>query len=282
MRVAAESLARMRDHVANGLRKLAPAFPGQSVAAFRVVVHRDAESLSPALRLRLHPHTAGLAVLGANEMHVLLDEAQTRPPHDLRTVVVHELAHVLLDQWAGPAGPYVSRWFHEGLAQHLAGASYAMVAEEEIVWHLKTRTLPMFSDLHAGFPARPDLQNLAYAQSLSFVDFLVRRMGLRDVIDAARECGPDAPYPRAFTRHTGESLLDLQIAWEDDVMGSGAMLRFVLQNWFSYVMILAVPLLVIAAMRRMNRNHRIRQQLEMEEAALADDDGDDTDPERPR
>lgn len=271
--VSATAVAHVEELAQRGLARLAPIFAGGPLRPIRIVVHADASSLSPALREDLHAGTAGLALLGADEIHVLLDESVREPPNDLRTVVVHELVHTMLDQYVGEAGPFVPRWVHEGLAQTLSGGPYLGVQEENLLFAVGTRTAFRFSELEHGFPRRDDLLRLAYAQSYSFVAFLVDRLGAAKLVEAARRCRSDHAFHLGLYEVTDDTQARLQEDWENYLLyGSGALARLLLRNCFSFVIILAVPLLAIAVLQRVRRN-RWRKELMAEEeltrAALA-------------
>lgn len=261
-RVSAAATASVRELARAGLQKLAPTFPGVPVRGLRVVVHSDQGSLLPAMREHLHAGTAGFALLGQDEVHILLDEALREPPNDLRTVVVHELVHVLLDQFAAAGAPFVPRWVHEGLAQRLSGGAYLGMQEEGLLFAITARTAPRFSDLEREFPQRDDLLRLAYTQSLSFIGFLVDKLGIRTLLEAARESRADRPFALALVDATDQSLARLQDEWENYVLfRSGAAARFLLRNCFSLVIILAVPLLFLAVAKRVRRNRQRKAEL---------------------
>jgi hypothetical protein len=261
-RVADTAVRAVHELAQTALSKLARTFPGTPLRPIRVIVHRDQESLSPAQRAHLHPGTAGFALLGRDETHILLDEAVRQPPNDLRTVVTHELAHVLLDQSAGAAGPWLPRWLHEGLAQTLSGGPYLGVQEESLLFAVASRTAPRFTQLEREFPERDDLLRLAYAQSWSFVAFLTDKFGTHTIIEAAQQSSAGKSFGKALLDATDLSLARLQEEWEDHVLfGSGAAARYLLRNCFAFVIILAVPLLVIAAVKRVRSNRLRKEQL---------------------
>lgn len=281
---AEPAIGPVRTMAEAALKKLLPQFQGARRRPIRVMIHASLAALPAELRHELHPGTAGFARLGRDEMHVILEEAGIRPPHDLRTVVSHELVHVLLDQHAGRSAPFVPRWLHEGLAQHLSGAGYVSLSEDDLVFAVRSRTFPQFSSLEDDFPAAEDMRRLAYAQSFSFVSYVVEQTGLAPLIEAATACSADESYRSVFADITGVPLAELQQQWEIFVLDrSGAAVRFVLRNCFSYLMILAVPILALAAARRLDRERRRRMAMAASDtdqddlAAAADDDDDDVD-----
>jgi hypothetical protein len=264
--VSAVRLAAVERLVPQALDKVGHAFPGMPVRPFRVVVHAEVGSLPPPLREHLHPGTPGFALLGRDELHVILDEVQRRPPNDLGTVLAHEVVHVLLDQYAGHFGPTVPRWLHEGLAQHLSGDTYLGSREEDLLYPAVTGRLLRLRDLEADFPADPTLRQQAYAQSFSLVSYLVRRVGLEDVVAAVHRSTELDGYVGGFALQTNTPLgwfVDDWVRWLTDE--SGARWRFLFQNCFGYSMIAGVVVLALALMRRLARDERARQKLERED-----------------
>jgi hypothetical protein len=268
-RVSVATLASVRELAGKGLEKLAPDFPGTPLRRIRVVVHTDQASLSLAMREHLHEGTAGFALLGRDEVHILLDMALSVPPNDLRTVLEHELVHVLLDQFAASGAPHVPRWVHEGLAQTLSGGPYLGVQEEGLLFAISARTAPRFSQLEAGFPDSDHSLRLAYAQSLSFVSFLTDRFGVRTLVEAARDCRADRAFDLALLDATDESLARLQEEWENYVLfRSGAAARFLMRNCFSFLIVLAAPLLILAVLKRLRLNRQRKAQLAAAERVI--------------
>jgi hypothetical protein len=260
---------RVERLVEDGLRRLAPRFPDTVLRPFSVFVHRARAGVPELVREAMHEGSPGVAVLGARAIHLVLDDVNPIPPGDLPTVVDHELVHILLHQHAGAAGPWVPRWFHEGLAQHLTGFLYAGASEEEIVFGLRADTLPRLRDLQRDFPRHsPYDLRIAYALSHSWVGYLERQLGLPALLRVARRCRADLDFPEAFLAETGKPMTDLEAEWREYVRtGSGAAVRVVMQQCFGLLVILALPLLALAAARRWNLDHVRRRRLLAEEEA---------------
>jgi hypothetical protein len=185
----------------------------------------------------------------------------------VETVLRHEVVHVLLHQYAKAAGPYVPRWLHEGLAQRLAGGTYLGASEEDIVFHAKTGNLLAFSRLSDGFPRGAGPLRTAYAQSDSFVAFLLRERSLDTVLVVAARCGPSTSFADAWFATTGAPLATVEQRWvEYLVSGAGAAWRVLLASCFGLTMVAFLPLAVLAAARRWNRDHAVRQALDRAEA----------------
>jgi hypothetical protein len=269
--VAPAAVAEVRTAVAGALAELRADFPGLPRQPFTVSVHADEGALPPAVAEHHHPGSPGLALLEPQQIHVLWREMR-REPGGVRAVVKHEVVHILLHQLGGPFAGQIPRWFHEGLAQTLAGDSYLGAREQDIIWRASTDRLLHFSELVDGFPERPADLQLAYAQSHSYVAFLVHRHGLRRLLDAVRMLDRDTTFLRALVRVTDETTMALQDAWIDYLLhGSGATWRVLLDMCFPLSMVLALPILAMAMIRRQRADRSVQQRWQQREQLEADD-----------
>lgn len=260
-------LARLEQRARETLAELAPRFPGTPSRPIVVTAHRDADSLPAELREHLHEGTPGFVLLGHDEIHLLLDEIAPAPPGDLRTVLRHEMVHVLLDQFAGQRAPLVPRWLHEGLAQVLSDFTYLGTTEEGLVYVMAIGRLPRLSDLERDFPADDLQRRRAYAFARSFTAYLVRETSLETILEAVSRLD-DEGFSSAWLRVTHHGLGREMEAWRDHLLNeSGAPWRILFNNCFQYLMIAAVGLLAFAAIRRFDRESRIRKRLELAELA---------------
>ncbi len=260
--VGETAVAAVERHVQNAMPRLQRRFSAVGPSAVEIVVHRDARSLPAEARTDRRGETAGVALLGRNRIHLILDAVRLRPPHDLATVVEHELAHVMLDHHAAAAGPFVPRWWHEGIAQWLSGAAYLGLSEQQIAFRSIAGGLLRFSDLERRFPRGGSALQVAYAQSLSFVGYLARRYGFDALLRVTRACGRDADIHAAFGEVVGDRLLFAERDWREYLRtGSGAGFRWLLESCFSLMLVAALPLLVLAARRRWRRDARAARRL---------------------
>jgi hypothetical protein len=202
--------------------------------------------------------------LARGEIHLFLSLMAVAPPGDLRSVVDHELVHILLHEHAGAAGGAVPRWLHEGLAQELSGGAWYGVQEEDLVFRVATRSFLSFGELRRDFPR--DRVELAYGQSWSFAAFLLRRFGLEEILRVIEAVDEDTDFHAAFYRTLHHSRHELEDEWHRYlVWDSGAGARSLYHNCFSLLMILAVPFLAIAVVRRVRRERLVAARLAHED-----------------
>ena len=112
-----------------------------------------------------------LAYPGKN---VVLVEAHSLINGEGPLTLRHELVHAALGQF-GSVWPH---WFQEGLAQELTGERKWQVSQVATLTRAVTQERVFyFDDLTAHFPSLPDDVEIAYAQSVAFVEFLRDRHG---------------------------------------------------------------------------------------------------------
>jgi hypothetical protein len=259
--VDASQVANVRAIVAAELPGLVKVFDGKPRQPFFVHVHGGRDALPDALAANLHADSPAFALLGVHQIHIVLGEVR-RTGSRLASVVRHELVHELLDQYVAPNGRHVPRWFHEGLAQHLAGDTYLQASEDDLVLRIGTRRLEPFGALRARFPSDSLELRIAYAQSYSYVSWLVREYGLPALLAVARGADDLTPFDNVLAGRLGRPTVELQAAWEDYVLhGSGAPWRVVLDQCFSLCLIAFLPVLVLALMRRLDAERRTARRL---------------------
>lgn len=124
----------------------------------------------------------------------------------IRRIVAHEYSHACVYTLA----PRCPTWLQEGIAQHFEGACSdpaSLAAHRE--------KLPGFSKLGETFTAVKDGESarVLYAQSLSFVEFLIARRGAPEIAALLRELGGGKPLEEAFERVYGATLATLEDEW---------------------------------------------------------------------
>ena len=265
---ADSSVAAVRKAVEDGLVRLRPSFPGVPSRPFRIVVHQTIATLPREVRDWLHSGAPGVALLGKDEIHLILAETAPAGASTLQSVVEHELIHILLHQFAGSGGEYIPRWIHEGMAQDLSDATYLGAREEDLIAPARFGNLPTFAGLTENFRRGGFRLRQAYAHSFSLVAFLRRELGHQALLEIAKATAEQRDFTAAFVGKTQHAVVYYEEKWieylEND---SGAPARVILQNCFSYLIILAAPVLALAVIRRLARDKRAREKLLAAEAA---------------
>jgi hypothetical protein len=131
---------------------------------------------------------------------------------DLEEILTHEIAHVLL-RVAIPGGRY-PRWFDEGHAMFHA-REWRAAESTRIVWALLARNLIPLADLTYGFPADRVPAELAYTESFTAVEFLVRSKDPDSFRSLVRRAAILGDFESALIETYGWNLVTFEGAWKD-------------------------------------------------------------------
>ena len=177
---------------------------------------------------------------------------------DIRTVLVHELAHVALYRATGME--HIPRWFSEGFAVHFADES--TFTRNRALWEATVRgRLLSMQELEHDFPSKQHQTNLAYAQSASFFSYLMAEhggnAGLRQFLKLVKN---GVAFHEAVISVYDAPVDYLEREWRRDLAKRYRTLPLLLSG--GTIWVLASLLIVLAFVRR---RKRIRQQREEEE-----------------
>jgi hypothetical protein len=160
---------------------------------------------------------AGLILLSAAALGARSDR--------LHPVLLHEIAHLFVARATEGAEVLPPRWLNEGIAMLVSGewdlgadwrASRASLLRDA----LAAGGPPPLRELEVAFPEGP-LFHVAYAQSLSFTEWMVRRRGENGLRELLRRLDLDEDLDPAFQHVYGLTLEDAERAWKEDVGGPG-------------------------------------------------------------
>jgi hypothetical protein len=197
------------------------------------------------------------------DANVVLVEAHSLIQGDGQVTLRHELVHVAL----GRLGHDWPRWFQEGMAQLLTHERQFHLAQFTTLARAVAQNRVMrLQDLTDGFPAHPEDVELAYAESLAFVEYLRDQHGPRAMAALIEGVHGGDAFEKAFGKafhaplSTEEHAFDSQLPrrypwWPTLVFSSGSALWAVM-----------AVLLVIAHVRRRRVVHALRAEQARAEA----------------
>jgi len=161
---------------------------------------------------------------------------------EMERQIPHEMARVLLYRLTSPAYANLPTWLSEGLASQAElypNANYAQV----LTLAEQNDSLLDITDLCGPFPADASGATLAYAESDSFVRYLQSTYGssgVQALIQAYTDglaCDPSA------ARALGSSLSQLDLQWQQNVLGSDASGQ-TLANLLPYLVLFGIVLII--------------------------------------
>ena len=178
---------------------------------------------------RIPPWAAGVA-FHRHDLVLLRTDSRTGRARDLAQVLAHELAHLALSAAVGHRR--LPRWFQEGFAIHQAG-EWTMGRVTALGGAVLGDRLFSLEVLTDSFPTSPPDVELAYAQSIDFVAWLLgqygrprfhRLIGLLDrgwsFINAIEEAYDQGIFTLEADWHTD---LNLRFTWIPLVTGTASL-----------------------------------------------------------
>lgn len=183
-----------------------------------------------------------------------------RPLHTVHTTLLHELAHVALQRYVGPAR--TPRWFTEGYAQWAAGEW-----DLDSAWRLRLALAgdraPPLDSLTLDWPVAEADARLAYLLSASAMAYLVDRSGergLRVLLERWRETGD---FEGAFRSTYGLTIGQFEEGWRRYVKQRFGWAVIFAQSLFFWG-IAALVLIVLFVIRRRRDRARMARLRETE------------------
>ena len=240
-------------------------------------VFKTKADLPLSIRPSFRSFTVALAERAVPRITVLRNRLQGGPPGDLRSVLTHEFVHLVLFQMEkeGGVGRHLPLWFHEGLAQELAGARLFDRSGEILAARAVSGHLLSWMQLRQRLPSDEEDARFAYVQAADFFAFLIQELGLPLILEMARDylSGRADSLDAALAKKRWESFTALQGKWRRLVEEGRGFFRILGDHLFDLLLILSVPLLFLVLRRRYFREKEAGQRLEAWEAYTEGWDG---------
>ena len=130
-----------------------------------------------------------------------------------RTTVRHELAHLVVEQFAWSCvGGRRPTWLNEGLAVYAQGPPDE-VTRSEIAQGIAQNLFMPLRSLNGAFPSHSEQAGLAYSQSYSVVDFMLARYGAPAMQTLLQTLAAGAGYDEALQAVYDLNVDGLETAW---------------------------------------------------------------------
>ena len=139
-------------------------------------------------------------------------------------VIPHELTHLVFDTAASNPYHFPPRWLNEGLAVYLS-QGYDASDRGAVESSASAGTLIPLDGLTGQFPTSYDRFSLAYAESVSAVDYLIRAHGRDPLVSLIRSYADGHTDDEAFSAALGVDMSAFGTAWLDD-LGAAAPTRY--------------------------------------------------------
>ncbi len=191
---AAELLRDVSKDAERMRRTIAPG----DVRPIEVHVHPNPRALRKAAPggVRLPRHALGVAYPDLRRVDVSLSGHAGALPMAPQTLLLHEIAHVLVSDAA--SGKRVPRWLTEGIAVYFSG-EFSFDRFGALASAVHGGRIRSVRTLSAGFGGRDHEVSAAYAQAASFVAYLVEEDGPGAIRDLLRRLGEGETIDDALT-----------------------------------------------------------------------------------
>lgn len=177
-------------------------------------------------------------------------------------VLVHELVHVYLALFLGPADSAAPRWFHEGLASLLAG-EWGFSERLDLALALIGGRVIGLDRLERGFPTGAAGAALAYLESMTAVAHLRELSGEAGLRVLLRNLRQLHDFDAALRRTYGLTYGEFQDRWQSSLAGRYGWASAAASTWTTWTPA-AILLVFLVLLRRAKYRSRLRE-LEKEE-----------------
>ena len=178
-------------------------------------VYADQAAFYDALGPGTRENVGGEADAGIRTLFALI------PPNQINDVWVgivipHELTHLVVDTAAGNPYHFPPRWLNEGLAVY-ESQGYDASDRGRISDAVSSQTLIPLDGLVGQFPTSADGFFLAYAESVSAVDFMIRAYSTDALVTLIRSYKDGQTDDEAFRKGLGVDTAAFAAAWLADL-----------------------------------------------------------------
>lgn len=174
-------------------------------------IYADDASFRAALGPGTRENVGGQAHADIRTLFALITPDAINDPW-VGIVVPHELVHLVFDTAVRNPYRFPPRWLNEGLAVYLS-EGYTASDRGLVSGAVRTRDLIPLSALGGQFPTDAQKTYLAYAESVSAIDYLVRTDGQPALLGLVRAYKDGLTDDEAFTRALGRDLAAFQDGW---------------------------------------------------------------------
>jgi len=209
-------------------------------------------------------YAAGVAYSELGLVLLSLAPIHAGQEQDLGEVFRHELAHVALHDALN--GQSVPRWFNEGFAVFASGES-SFARMKTLSMSTVGGSLIPLHELERSFPNDETKAQVAYAEAVDVVRFLVRREDIHRFRSLVTELREGKAFEQAVLDAYAVDLATLELEWRDDASRRYTFVPLLLSGTFFWVIALG---LAVWAWRRRKRRDKLTLQKWAREEAVED------------
>ena len=241
----------------SGLKKATQILPSSPSLPITIYVYPDVDSLQSTLALSSKEWIIGKSL---PEMGVILvsssEDLDSRV--SLEQQIPHEIMHLLEFELTQNSYSSAPVWLLEGLATNAEtypNSEHARVLNNAI----GTKNWISINKLCTNFSPSSNDAVLAYAESASFVNFLVEKSGSSKIIELLQSANTGKSCANMVQSTYGQTLDSLEQQWLETTFGITAADQLINKSWLLLPLALfIVSLIILLTRRKMLRSHQAR------------------------
>lgn len=181
-------------------------------------LYADVEPFYDALGPGSRENVGGVAY---SEVRTMLAQINPGGINDswIRTVIPHELTHIVFAEAVDNPYHFPPKWLNEGLAVYQS-EGYQADRKGDVDAAVAARTLMPLTALTGQFPTSFARFVLAYAESVSAVDYLIRTYGKDKLVALVRSYADGVSDDAAFDAALGVNVTGFEAGWLADLGAS--------------------------------------------------------------
>jgi hypothetical protein len=233
-----------------------------------VVLVRDHNAFQETARNELVTAFA----MPARNLIVIDYSKMNKVPFDLEDTFKHELSHILLHQELGDSA--LPKWLDEGVAQWASGgmADILRTGEKDLLQQaVLSHRLIALEDISEKFPASPNGLSLAYEESKSFTEFIVKKYGeekLRLILQSLKN---NDTVEQAVSGNLGAGPDMLEQTWKKGLSKENLWILYVADNMV-WLLFFSAALISVAGFCAAKRRMKYYRDDEEEQEKNGNDD----------
>ena len=203
-----------------------------------------------------------VAVAAPDRNLIIIDYSRMNTyPFSLGSTLKHELCHLLLHH--AITGGNLPAWLDEGIAQwvsdglaEILGDGRGSVLEAAVLANNQIA----LSRLTKGFPADRESLPLAYEESKSLVDYMVREFGRSPMLSMLQYLREGDGVDTAVMSGLGVSMAELESRWHDHLRTKSSWFPYLTSHLAEILLFLAALLTIAAFLRLIITKRRYRDE----------------------
>jgi peptidase MA superfamily protein len=197
-----------------GVAKAEQLFGVKETKPIDFFVYADQTAFYDALGPGTRENVGGEAVTEIRTLFALITPAEVNASW-VGIVIPHELTHLVFDTAVRNPYHFPPRWLNEGIAVYLS-QGYGSDDRGQVTEAARDGALMPLTGLTGQFPTTAERFSLAYAESVSSVDFFVRRYGRDSLAKLVRTYAGGLTDDEAFSQTIGVDVRGFEAAWLAD------------------------------------------------------------------